>query len=175
MLAQAYAAYFPGNTNKIVLVSTLGPNLSTRQAFADNMDMRRFPNERDSLKYWQNQPSSNYSQMKQSLFSYIPEFYNHEIGLKMLPVFFETTTYNSKMGNLMWSDLNSTYDLKPYLPRYSGECIIIRPRQDPVPEEAIYQIKELVPQTRIFRIEKCGHFPDYERPKEFFGILREVL
>lgn len=175
MLAQAYAAFFSDNTNKIVLVSTLGPNLSTRQAFTDNMDMRRFPNERDSLAYWKNQPSSCYSIMKQSHYSYIPEFYDHDIGHKMLPIFFKTTTYHSKMGNLMWSDLITKYELKPYLTRYSGDCIIIRPRQDPVPEEAIYQIKEIIPQTKIYRIEECGHFPDYEKPKEFFRILREVL
>ncbi len=175
MLAQAYAAYFPNNTGKIVLVSTLGPNLSTMQAFRDNMNMRRFPNERDSLEYWQNQPSDNYSLMKRSYFSYISEFYDHDIAHKMLPVFFETTTYNSEMGNLMWRDLNARYELKPGLSRYTGDCVIIRPRQDPVPAEAIYQIKELLPQTEIITIERCGHFPDYEKPNEFFRIVREVL
>jgi proline iminopeptidase len=175
MLAQAYAAYFPNNTGKIVLVSTLGPNLSTMQAFRDNMNMRRFPNERDSLEYWQNQPSDNYSLMKRSYFSYISEFYDHDIAHKMLPVFFETTTHNSEMGNLMWRDLNTRYELKPGLSRYSGDCVIIRPRQDPVPAEAIYQIKELLPQTEIITIERCGHFPDYEKPEQFFRILRKVL
>jgi proline iminopeptidase len=175
MLAQAYASFFPDKTLKIVLVSTLGPDLATMQAFTDNMDMRRFPNERDSLKYWKNQPSTDYSIMKRSYFSFIPEFYDHDVGNRMLPVFFKTTTYNSEMSNLLWIDLNTNYDLKPYLARYSGECIIIRARQDPVPEEAIYQIKEILPQTKIYRIEKCGHFPDYEKPKELFRILREAL
>lgn len=105
MLAQAYAAYFPDYTSKIILVSTLGPNLSTMQAFRDNMNMRRFPNERDSLEYWQNQPSGNYSKMKQSYYSYIPEFYDHDIAHKMLPIFFETTTYNSEMGNKLWMNI----------------------------------------------------------------------
>jgi len=149
--------------------------VNKKGGFDVNNKMRRFPNERDALEYWRKQPSSNYSRMKQSYFRYIPEFYDHDIGYKMLPIFFETTTNNSKMNNLMWKDLNSTYELKNYLSRYSGDCIIIRPRQDPVPEEAIYQIKELIPQAKIYRIEKCGHFPDYEKPKEFFRILREVL
>ena len=175
MLAQAYAAYFPNNTSKIVLVSTLGPDLSTMQAFTDNMDMRRFPNERDSLEYWQKQPKTDYSMMKSSYYSFIPEFYDHDIGSRMLPVFFKTTTYHSEMGNLMWRDLYATYDLKPYLSRYNGDCIIIRPRQGPVPEEAVYQIKEVLLQTKIYRIEKCGHFPDYERPEELFRILGQVL
>jgi proline iminopeptidase len=175
MLAQAYAAYFPNKTRKIILVSTLGPDLNTMSAFTDNMNMRRFPDERDSLKYWQNQPNSDYARMKRSFYSYIPEFYNHAIGYKMLEVFFATTTYHRQMSSLMWRDLSRNYDLKLILRNYKGESIIIRPRQDPVPAEAIYQIKDILPQTRIYRIEKCGHFPDYEKPEEFFKILREVL
>lgn len=41
--------------------------------------------------------------------------------------------------------------------------------------ESIYQIKDILPQTEIYFIEKSGHFPDYEKPKELFRILREVL
>jgi proline iminopeptidase len=175
MLAQAYAAYFPENAGKIILVSTLGPDLSTMQAFTDNMDMRRFPDERDSLEYWQHQPSNDHSRMKISYYTYISDFYDHEIGHRMLPVFFSTSTYHSQMGNLMWKDLVAKYDLAPKLLGYSGDCIIIRPRQDPVPAEVICQIKEILPQTRIYWIEKCGHFPDYEKPEEFFSLLRQVL
>ena len=175
MLAQAYAAYYHENTEKIVLVSTLGPDLSLLSAFSDNMNMRRFPAERDSLSYWLNQPSSDHVIMKRYFFNYLPEFYDHSIGHKMLPEFFSSTTYNEQMANLMWMDLSSNYDLKESLKAYKGQCIIIRPRQDPVPAESIYMIKEILPQSKIINIEKCGHFPDYEKPAEFFSILRKIL
>jgi proline iminopeptidase len=175
MLAQAYATYFPDKTEKIVLISTLGPDLSLMSAFIDNLNMRRFPEERDSLKYWNNQPVSEYTRMKQSFFRFISEFYDHKIGYEKLQVFFNTTTYHDKMGTLMWRDLYKNYDLKLGLSDYKGESIIIRPRQDPVPAETICQIKELLPQTRISTIERCGHFPDYEKPSELFKILRGVL
>jgi proline iminopeptidase len=175
MLAQGYASFFPKNTQKIVLVSTLGPDLSLMSAFVDNMNMRRFPEERDSLRYWNNQPSSELTIMKRAFYEYIPEFCDHLIGYKMLLEFFAATTYSEQMGNLMWKDLYTSYDLISSLKNYTGQCIIIRPRQDPVPAEAIYQIKEILPQTRIITIEKCGHFPDYEKPREFFEILRNVL
>lgn len=175
MLAQAYASYFPEKTQKIVLISTLGPDLSGFPAFSDNMNMRRFPSERDSLLYWQNQPDSELSSMKVSFYSYIPEFFDHDIGCKMLEVFFATTTYHEQMSSLMLKDLYKNYDLKPILKKYKGESIIIRPRQDPVPAEVIFQIKDLIPQTTIIMIEKCGHFPDYEKPSEFFEILDENL
>ena len=175
MLAQAYASYYPENTKKIVLVSTLGPDLSLMSAFIDNMNMRRYPDEIDSLNYWNDQPDNELSKMKRSFYRYLPEFYDHDIGKKMLVIFFETTTLNEQMGNLMWNDLLTSYDLKPSLKNYKGQCFIINGRQDPVPAEEIYRIKEILPQTKILIIEKCGHFPDYEKPIELFAKLRKVL
>lgn len=175
MLAQAYASFFPEKTKNIVLVSTLGPDLSLMGAFNDNMNMRRFPTERDSLKYWKKQPDSELSKMKRDYYSFIPEFYSHETGYKMLPQFFAATEFSETMSDLMWRDLIINYDLKSALINYKGQCSVIRPRQDPVPAESIYQIKEILPQTRIFFIERSGHFPDYEKPKELFRILRGVL
>jgi len=175
MLAQAYASYFPENTQNIVLVSTIGPDLSLMSAFNDNMYMRRFPEERDSLTFWNKQPDSELSKMKRDYFSFISEFYDHKVGYIMLHQFFATTKFYETMSNLMWNDLSLKYDLKPMLIKYKGRCSIIRPRQDPVPAESVYQIKEVLPQTNIIFIERSGHFPDYEKPQEFFKILRGVL
>lgn len=174
-LAQAYAAHYPENTNNIVLVCTLGPDLTLMSAFSDNMRMRRFPNERDSLSYWNKQPDSELALMKRRLFSYIPAFYDHNIGYKMLPQFFAAATYHDEMGNLMWADLYKNYDLNTKLKGYRGKCTIVKTRQDYLPEEMIYQIKSLLPRANMVTIERCGHFPDYEKPEEFFKILRQVL
>lgn len=175
MLTQAYASFFPEKTKNIVLVSTLGPDLSLMSAFYDNMNMRRFPEERDSLAYWNKQPDSDFSKMKRDYFNFISEFYSHTTGYEMLPQFFAATKFYEIMSDLMWKDLIINYDLKSVLVNYKGRCSIIRPRQDPVPAESVYEIKEILPQTNIIFIERSGHFPDYEKPKEFFKILREVL
>ena len=174
-LAQAFASYYPEKTKKIVLVCSMGPDLSLMQAFRDNMRMRRFPNESDSLNFWNKQPDSDYSQMKRNFFSYLADFYDHDIGYRMLPKFFAAATYHNQMSNLMWADLNKNYDLTSKLKAYHGKCIIIKTRQDVMPGETVYQIKEILPQTEVRTIEKCGHFPDYEKPIEFFKILREIL
>jgi proline iminopeptidase len=174
-LAQAFASYYPENTKKIVLVCSLGPNLSLMTAFSDNMRMRRFPIERDSLSHWNKQPDSDLAKMKRNFYSFLPDFYDHKIAYKMLPLFFATATFHDKMNELMWADLNKNYDLTVRLKEFHGECIIIKTRQDVMPEETVYQIKNLLPQTKILTIERCGHFPDYEKPKELFSILRQVL
>ena len=174
-LAQAYASYFPENTKQIVLVCSLGPDLSLMSAFIDNMNMRRYPNERDSLSNWNKQPDSEFTKMKRNFFSFLPDFYDHNIGYKMLPQFFATATFHEQMSELMWADLYKNYDLTSKLKGYHGQCTIIKTRQDVMPEETVYQIKNLLPQTEIMTIEKCGHFPDYEKPAEFFRLLKSIL
>ena len=174
-LAQSYAAFYPKNTKNIVLVSTLGPDLSLWSAYIYNMYKRRLPDERDSLRYWNRQTTTEFSKMMRRFFWILPAFYDHNIGYKMLPKFFSAATFNERQSELMWADLIRNYDLKLKLKEYRGKCTIIKTRQDAMPEETSYLIKTLIPQAEIRTIEKCGHFPDYEKPKELFSILREVL
>lgn len=176
MLAQAYASTFPDNTEMIVLVNTGGPDMSFWPVFFnDNIPMRRYPAERDSLKYWNNQPDSEISLFRRALFFVLPYFYDHEIGLKELPPMMKLSPFNERMNNLMLKDLYHNYNLNSRLGNYKNHCIIIRSRQDIIPAEAICQIKELLPQTEIITIERCGHFPHLEHPDEFYKILRKVL
>ena len=174
-LAQAYASYFPENVKKLVLVSTLGPDLSLMPAFDDNIRMRRYPNETDSLKYWNKQPPNQISGLMASVFYFLPYFYDHKIGYNILLQEFPKLSNNPKMAALMWADLDKTYDLKSRLIKYKGQCIIIKPRQDVMPEESSIQIKDLLPQTKFLVIERCGHFPDFERPKVFFPVLKKAF
>ena len=176
MLAQAYASFFPNNTEKIVLVNPLGPDMSLFPIMVnDNLPMRRYPAEKDSLKYWNDQPDNEISILKRSIYFSLPYFYDHDIGIKVMPQWLGSMTFNQRMSDLMWKDLYENYYLNSKLGDYKNPCIIIRGRQDIIPTEAIYQIKELLPQTEIITIERSGHYPNLEKPEEFYKILRKVL
>jgi proline iminopeptidase len=174
-LAQAYAAYYPENVKKMVLVSTLGPDLSLMWAFMDNINMRTYPNEKDSLNYWNKQPVNENTKFKKAVFSLLPYFFDHRKGYTLLTQVLPKLDNNTKMGDLMWADMYKAYDLKPRLINYKGHCIIIKPRQDVMPEETSIQIKGLLPQTKFLVIEQCGHFPDIERPKAFYPVLNKAF
>jgi len=176
MLAQAYASFFPNNTEKIVLVSPGGPDMSLFSIiFNDNLPKRRYPAEEDSLKYWNAQPDNERSILMRMVYFFLPYFYDHDIGIKVLPKLSSSWIVNERMSSLMWNDLYKNYNLNQKLRDYKNSCIIIRGRQDIIIAEAIYQIKELLPQTEIITIERCGHFLDLEQPNEFYKILREVM
>ncbi len=174
-LAQAYASYYPENVKKMALVSTLGPDLSLMWAFMDNIYMRTYPNEKDSLNYWNKQPINEITNLRKAVFSLLPYVFDHKKGYTLLMQELPKLDNNTKMGDLMWADLYKAYDLKPRLIHYKGQCIIIKPRQDVMPEETSIQIKDLLPQTKFLVIEQCGHFPDIERPQVFYPVLKKAF
>jgi pimeloyl-ACP methyl ester carboxylesterase len=79
------------------------------------------------------------------------------------------------MAELMENDMNKHYDLKSPLKNYKGQCIVIRTRQDIIPDEVSFQIRDILSQTKFYCIEKCGHMAFLEQPDEFYKILREGL
>jgi proline iminopeptidase len=171
-LAQAYASYYPNNVKEIVLICPMGPDLTFLPAMEDNKTMRLYPSERDSLLYWSKQPSSKNSNLKQLVFSQLPYFFDHEKGYAIIQKEFSNIVFNFKVGELMWKDLNKTYNLNTLLINYKGKCVIIKPRQDVIPEETVYKIKELVPQSKIVMIERSGHYPQLENPEAFYPALK---
>lgn len=174
-LSQAYAAFYPNNVDKMVLVSTMGPDLTLVPAMSDNVRMRRYPIERDSLQYWNKQPTNPKSELRRGIFTYLPYLYDHNSGYKLAVEFLSSVSNNTTMSALMWKDLRRTYDLKSKLIAYKGHCIIIKPRQDVVPEEGCYQIKELIPQTKMISIERSGHMAYLENPKAFYPALKKAF
>jgi proline iminopeptidase len=174
-LSQAYASFYPNNVKKMVLVSTIAPDLTLFPSMYDNISMRRYPNERDSLQYWSKQPSSPRSELRKGIFTYLPYLYDHKLGYNLSLDFLSKVSINSTMASLMWKDLVKNYDLKSRLINYKGQCIIIKPRQDIIPEEGCYLIKELLPQTKMISIERCGHMPYLENPKAFYPALKKAF
>lgn len=175
-LAQIFAAYYPKNTRKIVLVSTLGPDLSLIGPFGDNIRMRRSQTDLDSLKYWNAQPDSKTAEVRRALYGFLPYFYDQKLGRNILTQILFAGASNKTMSGLMWKDLYKQYDLKAQLKSYKGDCVIIQPRQDVIPSgETTAQIQGIIPQTKVYVIEKCGHFPDLEKPAELYPLLRKAL
>lgn len=181
MLALAYAAQYPDHVQNIVLLSP-GPggiDLSTYRAFIDNIKRDTYPAERDSIAYWgkteNRSPDPSRADLLQAVFSLMNRFYDHDLGRNLLEEYLRNADYNPVMSRLMWKDLNKGFDIKEAIKRYKGRCSIIRPRQEVVPGEVVFKIKEALPQAKIYVIEQCGHLADLEKPKELFSLLRVIL
>jgi proline iminopeptidase len=64
------------------------------------------------------------------------------------------------------------------LKNFTGQVEIIQGRQDPIGESTVYEIANILPQSNVTFIERCGHFPWLEREEpeqQFFTILNNAL
>lgn len=174
-LALAYAAYYPNQTEKIVMLNTIGPDLTGIKGFGDNVSRNRTPWVNEILGFWETQPDDSLSERMRTKYSQFGYFYDHLKAEYFLSNKFFTYKFSPRMSRLMWKDLRKNYDLREDLTEYEGESIIIRSRQDPIPAEAAFDILKAVPQTVLYPIERSGHFPFWEQPEQFYQTLEKAL
>jgi proline iminopeptidase len=179
MLALAYAARYPDHVRNLVLLSTGPVDPSMNRAYSDNITWNTYPAERDSAAYWSTPehraPNPARADLLQMTFSLMNRFYDHNLGREMLEEGLRNVDYNPVMAELMWKDIHKDFNFAEAVICYKGQCNIIRPRQDVIPAEVAFKIKETLPQSKIYFIERCGHLADLEKPKELFSLLRIVL
>jgi len=67
-------------------------------------------------------------------------------------------------------------DLRPYLVKITAPTLTIFGRQDAVvPLSDGYLAQEHIPNSQLVLIDRCGHFPMYERTEEYLAALRDFL
>jgi len=67
-------------------------------------------------------------------------------------------------------------NLEDKIKKIAAPTLLIWGREDDItPAFVAEKFHELIPNTRLEFIEKCGHAPMMERPKEFNSILKEFL
>ena len=179
MLALAYTIRYPERVNNLILLSCGPIDVPTEKASMNNSWWNTYTCERDSIKFWgtaeQKEKDPAKAGLMQMVFSLLNRFYDHQLGRKIFPGWLGGMDMNNKMAGLMIKDIYKNYDFVNGLEAYKGKCSIIRGRQDVMPEEVVFKIKEALPQAKIYFIEKCGHMVDLEKPKELFTLLKVVL
>lgn len=84
------------------------------------------------------------------------------------------TERNSKTSDILLKELFGNFDLSKSFKNYKGKVDIIAGRQDIVGFFS-YELKQDRPNANLFWINKCGHFPMYEQPTEFYSTLYSIL
>lgn len=163
MLAMAYAAKYPRRTEKLVLLDPGGPTLQFLTYYFDNMQ----PRIRDEDRAQAAVPLTGY-------------FFDRNRALEaartldLMALMQHPEIFSFVLKDYGLSEQVRTRGLK----RYKGPVCIIQGRQDPMSEATLFEIKALLPQSQIWMIEKCGHFPwleNEEQANQFFALLKECL
>ena len=174
MLAMEYASKYPERIEKMVLLAPGGPTTKFFAYFNDNIMSRLHEEDVAELHHLN-------SVKQPALAAMIPGyFFNRQRGLAFKKVMMSNPVFGQE-GVSKYTMASYVADegrrLKA-LGNYKGPVYIIQGRQDPIGESTDYEIKDYLPQTQIYFIEKSGHMPWLEDPepvKNFFMLLNKLL
>jgi len=172
-LSMEYAARNPDHVKKLMLLGSSGPTKKFLDYFSDNLFMRLHE---DDIKEMTELDSLGKDRIK----GYWPAFFfdrKRALETKTATNFDLLIGENPHIG--WFIDYNSTDNERiKLLKKFKGDVYIIQGRQDPIGESTVNEIKDLMPQSKIYFIEKCGHLPWLENPEQvefFFTKLNECL
>jgi proline iminopeptidase len=179
-LAMNYTIRHPQAVSSLILASTVPADYQNQLAFVKEVQ-KRTEHIKEEIKAF-----SRYDELVKMSEDDIHKLYR---------IFFATYLYHatdvdrmsinmskaSVLGGTMVAELMSksyikpNINLLPALKLLKVPTFIIQGRQDVMPLESAYAIKDAIPQAKIVVLEECGHAPYMEKPEEFFSNVRSFL
>lgn len=172
-----YAIKHPQHTEKVVLTATAGTDNTFLKYYGDNIEIRLTDEDMNELDSLSKAPSVNpleiskvrfrgyfYDRSKASLlFGNVPE--------EELPYLQNNVFFNAFVNNPYFT----TFDIAREAYALDVPVRIIQGRQDPVNGGTQERLNERLKHSKIFYIERAGHFPWLEQPASFFEALKKAL
>ena len=174
MLAMEYAASHSEHVRKLLLLGPGGPTANFVSYFFDNVNMRLYKSDFEEIAALSEEGKPPYQGMWPGY------FFDREKGLENK----SDTDFSSFYGQpevdkfTMGDYFSSGEQRVAGLKEYKGPIHIIQGRQDPMGASTVQEIKQALPESQIYFIEKTGHYPWLEndaQKEEFFKLLFEAL
>lgn len=174
MLALAYAAKYPGNVDRLILLGSGGITRDFFTYFGSNIKMRL--HEEDLAEARQAKTLAD------DLRAIWPGYFFNRGSALATRGLVDTNLANhnaSRINKLSLQDYKVTsLSRVASLKKFKAPVWIIQGRQDPVGESTVYETKRILPQAKIFFIEKCGHLPWLENDEsagKFYELIKNAL
>ena len=174
MLAFAYAAKYPNRVERLILFGPGGITTAFFAYFDSNIQMRLHEEDKEEAK----KSKVRGGALKAIIPGY---FFSRERALAMKQLL-DSNVMNSNQSAIYKFTIRSYTatqdDRVKSIGKYKNPVCIIQGRQDPIGESTAFETRKLLPQTRVFFIEKSGHFPWLEEEKavtEFYKRLNSAL
>lgn len=174
MLAMEYTSKYPQRVEKLILIGSGGPTVKFANYFNDNRLMRLHKEDMEEAEMLKSQNESPFKAMWPGY------FFDRDKGLlSKKDTDFSSLFGQMGVGNISANNYFATGNERVALLKgYSGDVDIIQGRQDPMGESTVYEIMQILPQSNIHFIERCGHFPWLENDKQietFYSLLFNSL
>ncbi|HVT60155.1 MAG TPA: alpha/beta hydrolase [Thermoanaerobaculia bacterium] len=175
ILAMAYLAAHPEAVRALVLISSGGPTAGFFEPFGDNIESRLLPADLDAVAFWRDPVQKQADPQRasyESLRAKVPAYFFDRKKAWTFVAAMRPEGYTSAVNRLLIQDLQKTaYDLRQPLARARLPALVVQGRQDPVPESVALEIHALLQGSQLKIVERSGHFPWLEQPKELFDTV----
>ena len=180
MLAMAFASRFPSRVKSLVLLDPGPFNLDPKvfDIYNSNQAARLSPDDRkrkdSALKKMQSPGASQQDSATYFKWELIPVLYDRS-KVDSLIMKINRGGLNPQMGSLMFQSLyKEKYDLSKALSKFKKPVHVLSGSQDPAGFIG-YELKLLLPTTKLHWINESGHFPMYEQPEQFYSTLFKIM
>ena len=176
-----YAVKFPQRVNSVISIGGVGTDSKLALYFDDNLHSKLTEEElQRDVQLYEDSSRTNKDKLFETLQLHNPAYFfdrkkSNEF-LSSFPAEELERLYNEDFAHayLSHSDFMK-YDIGKEVYKLNLPIRIIQGRQDPVGEGIAVLLNERSKNSKIYFVEKAGHFPWLEQPKEFFGILADYL
>lgn len=171
-----YAFTYPDHVNGLILVDATVGDASKDEELSNRMQLRKGePWFNAAIEQWKKQPKTQ-EEFEIYMKTVLPFFfYSVENMDKHRDVFNKMSMSFHALQGQMHSE-GSSEDIIPWLSEMDIPTLIIVGIDDFIcPPSAAQFLHGEIPNSKLLVIEKAGHFPWMEQPKQFFGGIRNFL
>jgi proline iminopeptidase len=171
MLAIAYAGAHPERVQSLVLVSSGPISAKYEPGLMDNVRLRLIPEERAAMDR-----ALEKGDILAAMLSSTPGyFYDRQKALDFKAQFRPEAFHPDAMA-VMTADMHSPdVNLKSALVKLERPVLVIAGRQDPCDPAIQDEIAAAARGSTLVYIDRCGHFPWIEQPRDFFNAVMDFL
>lgn len=173
ILAMDYAAAFPDRVNKLVLLDTVPVAFQYLTAFQDNVLDRLSLEDRDRLATLEKADSPQSPALIAELEAKAL-FFDRKIGAELAGVL--SRAWHADVAHLLGPEITAPgYDLRPRLKEFNRQVLVLNGRQDPMDPLMAYETSTAFRHSTLLFLDRAGHFPWFDQPKEFDKALGNFL
>lgn len=173
ILAMDYAAAFPDRVDKIILLDTAPVAFQYLVAFQDNILNRLSLADRDRLATLEKADSPQ-SRAEVAKLEAKGLFFDRKLGEQLAGEL--SSAWHADVGHLLGPEITAPgYDLRPKVKSFDGPVLVLNGRQDPMDPLMAYETSAAFRHSTLKFIDRAGHFPWFDQPKEFDTVIGNFL
>lgn len=180
ILAAEYAITYPEHVEALILMDSVPMNLNGMKVF-DQQCARKLQAIQEPLDQFQHSvefergdPSAVEKYYRMIFETYC--FKKSDAQKIALQFSKATATHGPKIEKIFGRNFFSKpYDLRPQLHQLSFPILIIHGEQDSVPVATAIETKNVLPDSTLVILKKCGHFSYIEQSEKCFKAIRKFL